>query len=328
MDEQTALVLGVQLTALCCIAGSLLLYLLCKVKKGPWTDLAEPEVGTGRSVLVTSVENHLGMQLALRLAALGFRVFGGLRDGDLESDPAKVIKAKMKQIETAPASGLIGAIILIPLDVTREDSLHEGVEHIRRHLPAGENGLWAVVNTAGAVVKGRLEAQESYQWESMFKVNVVGTLRTARSLLPLLKVTKGRLVTVGLSGECHNSTGVVAYAAARHAVAGASTALANEFLPLGVSVIIINTGTLTSEHLYRSVKVRLDQGENSLDAYLKYNVNTLPEYAASTIEQTLLVARPKQTYDLKPPVKLSNYLTAVTAKFNHGFKQKGSVSTV
>ncbi|BES93383.1 short chain dehydrogenase [Nesidiocoris tenuis] len=321
IDDQTAVVLAVQLTALCCIAGSLLLYLLCKVKRGAsWATASdEGEVGTGRSVLVTCVQNQLGLQLALRLAGAGFRVFAGLRDGNLECDAARVIKAKLKAVEAA-GGGRQGAVILIPLDVTREDSLHEGVDHIRRHLPAGQNGLWAVINTAGVAVKGRLESQESCQWDSMFKINVVGTLRSARALLPLIRVTQGRFVTVGLSSECQKgTTGVVAYAAARHAVLGASSALANELAHLGVSVVVINTGSITAEQLYHGVKVTADRavdGATPSDAYLNYNVNRLPEYAVKSIEETLLVARPKQSYDLRPPVKLSNYLTALTTRFN------------
>lgn len=66
----------------------------------------------------------------------------------------------------------------------------------------------------------------------------------------------GRFVTVGLSSECQKgTTGVVAYAAARHAVLGASSALANELAHLGVSVVVINTGSITAEQLYHGVKV-------------------------------------------------------------------------
>ncbi|KAF6205256.1 hypothetical protein GE061_019424 [Apolygus lucorum] len=336
MDEQTALVLAVQLTALCCIAGSLLLYLLCKAKRGPWTTASdEAEVGTGRSVLVTCVQNELGLQLALRLVNLGFRVFGGVQDGNLECDAAKIIRAKMKAVEAA-AGQQQGAIILIPLDVTREDSLHEGVDLIRRHLPAGQNGLWAVINTAGVAVKGRLESQESCQWDSMFKINVVGTLRAARALVPLLRITQGRLVTLGLSSECQKgATGVVAYAAARHAVLGASSALANELAHLGVSVVVINTGNITAEQIYRGIKVKVESikgaEEMACDAYLNYNVNRLPDYALKAIEQTLLVARPKRSYDLRPPVTLSNYLTAVTTRFSpalHKANNKPVLTTV
>jgi hypothetical protein len=33
-----------------------------------------------------------------------------------------------------------GALVALPLDVTREDLLHEAVDIIRAHLPAGEDG--------------------------------------------------------------------------------------------------------------------------------------------------------------------------------------------
>uniref|UniRef100_T1HST2 Corticosteroid 11-beta-dehydrogenase n=1 Tax=Rhodnius prolixus TaxID=13249 RepID=T1HST2_RHOPR len=179
-------------------------------------------------------------------------------------------------------------------------------------------GLWAVVHTAGVVVKGRLEVQESCLWDSMFKVNVVGTLRTARALLPLLKVTKGRLITVGLSGECRNGAGVVAYTAARHAVAGASNALGHELAHLGISVVVINTGPITAEHLYHRVRVSRPANEERIpsELYLQYKVDTLPDYALETIEETLLCARPKSTYELRPPRNFTHYISAITDKFS------------
>ncbi|KAK9511639.1 hypothetical protein O3M35_000261 [Rhynocoris fuscipes] len=151
----------------------------------------------------------------------------------------------------------------------------------------------------------------------MFKVNVVGTLRTARALLPLLKVTKGRLITVGLSGECRTGTGVVAYTAARHAVAGASTALGQELAHLGVSVVVINTGHITAEHLYHRVRVRpSNEDKTPSELYLQYKVDTLPDYALETIEETLLCARPKPAYELKPPRNFTHYLNALADRFS------------
>ena len=130
MDEGTAVVLAVQLTALCSIAGSLLLYLAWKAKR---PQDPEARLGTGRSVLVTSSENALGLQLSLHLASAGFRVFAGVKEA--QSDAARVLRAKLKASGAPPA-----ALVVIPLDVTREDSLHEAVDEIRRHLPAGEHG--------------------------------------------------------------------------------------------------------------------------------------------------------------------------------------------
>lgn len=132
MDDQTALVLALQLTALSCIAGSILLYLVWKVRRpGAQTDT------TGKSVLVTAASSQLGLESTVALAKAGFRVFAAYPEG-AESLAARVLRAKLKQLE---AEGLShGAVVILPLDCTREDSLHEAVQLVRRHLPAGENG--------------------------------------------------------------------------------------------------------------------------------------------------------------------------------------------
>jgi len=61
------------------------------------------------------------------------------------------------------------------------------------------SGLWAVLNTAGLCFKGRLEYQENSHWDAMLKYNVVGTLRTARTFLPLLKNKRGKSIHSQLS---------------------------------------------------------------------------------------------------------------------------------
>lgn len=55
-------------------------------------------------------------------------------------------------------------------------------------------GLWAVVNTADVCLKGRIEMQESAQWETLFKTNVFGTFKAARTFYPLLVSQKGKQI--------------------------------------------------------------------------------------------------------------------------------------
>lgn len=55
-----------------------------------------------------------------------------------DSTSSRVIRAWQKHRETLP--GLQGTLVALPLDVTREDLLHEAVDIIRAHLPAGEDG--------------------------------------------------------------------------------------------------------------------------------------------------------------------------------------------
>lgn len=84
-------------------------------------------------------------QIAIHLADRGFRVFAGLKEGAASGDSndtvaAKVIRAWQKHRESLSSVIKSGALIALPLDVTREDILHEAVDIIRAHLPAGEDG--------------------------------------------------------------------------------------------------------------------------------------------------------------------------------------------
>ncbi|KAF2899853.1 hypothetical protein ILUMI_06332, partial [Ignelater luminosus] len=62
MDEQTALVLALQLVALFSIAGALLLYLLCKIRTNSNPEIGDSIPGGGKPILVTSCDNAIGLQ--------------------------------------------------------------------------------------------------------------------------------------------------------------------------------------------------------------------------------------------------------------------------
>lgn len=185
MDPQTALVLTIQLLALFSIAGALLLYLLCKVKGTRATSMG-PQLG---SILVTSADTALGLQLCTFLAGRGLRVFAGLKD-PIDSLPAKLLKGWVKEREAMQEEKLPGTIVPMKIDVTREDIMREAAESMGAYMSANERGILAVINNAGSVYKGRIDLQDSAQWENMFKNNVMGCLRTARAFIGLLRPTR------------------------------------------------------------------------------------------------------------------------------------------
>lgn len=335
MDDQTALALALQLIALCCIAAALLLYLLCRIRNrytsGTGRDRDDPEVtlsiGTGRAVLITSCDTAFGLQCALHLSNLGFRVFAGLKDdSEKGSVAARILRAKLKEREmmngematetTAASGGTVGTLITIPLDVTREDLLHEAVVLIRKHLPAGEDGLWAVLNTACLCCKGRLENQEISHWDAMLKYNVIGTLRTARTFMPLLKNKSGRLINMGASSHSNNpGSGLVAYTAARYAVEGASMALCREMAPHGIHVIILQPNGVASDKVFAPPRIEepeTQEGHTALEIqhpankYLDYNPSVLPPQAMRMLEEALLSKSPKQNYQLLPQSRFNS----------------------
>ena len=134
MEPSTALVLGIHLFALFSIAGGLLLYLICKVR-----GTRESLIGQkGGSILVTSADTALGLQLCSHLASRGCRVFAGMKD-PVESLPAKLLRGWLKMKENLDQP-IEGSIVPLRLDVTREDVLKEATEAMGAHLNAGERG--------------------------------------------------------------------------------------------------------------------------------------------------------------------------------------------
>ncbi|XP_050538631.1 D-beta-hydroxybutyrate dehydrogenase, mitochondrial-like [Daktulosphaira vitifoliae] len=310
MDEETIVVLGVQLLALCCIICSIVIYLLRKMNRK--TVYATP---AHRSVLITSCETSVGLQLCDKLSSAGFRVFAGYKpmsetdDGTL-SEACISLRIKIKQRESTDMERAQCGIVFMRLDVTREDSLHEAVDTIKRHLPAGEDGLWAVINTADVCLKGKIELQESVQWEMLFKTNVFGSFKVARTFYPLLISQRGRLINIGISESHTHRHGMTAFDAARYAVVGASKSLQQDLKELSVRIIIINTNHILPENLFEPVKSTRDANKTNFnDQQIK---QILPDYAIHTIFDALLEPNPKTVYNLEKP---SNFINNRFFKF-------------
>ncbi|KAK6634001.1 hypothetical protein RUM44_004608 [Polyplax serrata] len=317
MDDQTAFVLALQLIALCTVVSALILYLMCRIRKNYFTpfsdgsDLTYMNIGGGKAVLVTSLDNILGLQLAYHLASRGFRVFAGVKPSGYEADvqgtvdsetsaSKKILEAKWKRFEACckkeENENFVGLVVL-PLDVTREDLLHDALGTIRRHLPAGEDGLWAVINTAGLPCRGRLENQDSPYWDAVMKQNVTGTLKVAKTFLPLLRNKKGRLINIGakVANSEDGPQTLVAHTASRYAVEGASAALRNEMKHVGIKVITLHPEGLEISRLFASPSLPAKIGP---DGYADYDISVLPALSLEVIEEAVLSDQPKASYTL------------------------------
>lgn len=86
-------------------------------------------------------------------------------------------------------------------------------------------------------------------WETMFKTNVLGSLRTARAFIGLLRPTHGRLIYFG---ACNPGDGLVAFTASRIAVEGCVDALRTELQNYGINVIALDSRGVSAEALYRA----------------------------------------------------------------------------
>ncbi|KYN19152.1 PREDICTED: D-beta-hydroxybutyrate dehydrogenase, mitochondrial [Trachymyrmex cornetzi] len=279
MDVETGAVLALQILALCSIVAALLAYLMRQSRNAA----DEYESRNKRHVLVTSCDTCVGLQIALALYEAGYKVFAGLLDPTGSSPSVKILKAveleRQKQDEPdgtsdgdpqqPEAARARGQIVPLELDPTREDSLHACLDAVRAKLPAGEDGLWAVVHTGGLVLPGVIEKQTSSMWESMLRHNLVAPLRTARVFIPLLRIKRGRIVLLGDSETSYGSktgSGLVAFSASRRAVEGAAEALKNELHSSGVDVVLLKPPPVNPLVLYASPVLKTVDVESGVTA--------------------------------------------------------------
>ncbi|CAL7939852.1 unnamed protein product [Xylocopa violacea] len=276
MDAETGAILALQILALCSIVAALLAYLMRQSRNA--TD--EYETRNKRHVLVTSCDTSVGLQIALALYEAGYKVFAGLLDSSGISPSMKILRAIEQQKERQedptdanhgnpqdPEVRAHGQIVPLELDSTREDSLRACLDAVRAKLPAGEDGLWAVVHTGGLALPGVIERQPSSAWESMLRHNLVAPLRTARMFIPLLRVKRGRIILLGDSTTSYGTkagTGLVAYSASRKAVEGAAEALKSELQSSGVDVVLLKPPPVNPLILYSSPVLKTSDVESGI----------------------------------------------------------------
>ena len=99
-------------------------------------------------------------------------------------------------------------------------------------------GAWGMESVEGAV-------EEKWRW--MYEVNVLGTLRVTRALLPALKTTSGIVLTVGSIAGRQVYTGGAGYNAAKHAERALVEVLRQEVAVDGVRVTEIDPGRVHTD---------------------------------------------------------------------------------
>jgi len=182
--------------------------------------------------VVTGASSGIGAATARRLAAEGFHVVAAARRADR-------LAALTEQISAAG-----GQATAVPCDVTSDGSVAE--------LAAAATALGEVtvlVNNAGGahgldpVATGRVA-----DWQWMFDVNVLGTLRVTQALLPALDASgAGTVVVLSSTAGLIVYEGGGGYAAAKHAQTALAETLRLELCGRPVRVIEIDPGMVRTD---------------------------------------------------------------------------------
>jgi NAD(P)-dependent dehydrogenase (short-subunit alcohol dehydrogenase family) len=123
-------------------------------------------------------------------------------------------------------------------DVTRTPEL----ESLARRVAGELGGPDVLVTCAGVDNPGLLAEQDEASWTRVIEVNLNGTYRAVRAVLPeMMRRGRGRILTVAsVFGKTGGFGFITAYAASKHGVIGLTRALAAELGSQGFPGITVN----------------------------------------------------------------------------------------
>ncbi|KAH2706517.1 hypothetical protein KXV24_002059 [Aspergillus fumigatus] len=187
---------------------------------------------TTKSILITGCSaNSIGAALALSLAKRGHHVFATARS------PAKI---------PSPLTTLSN-VTLLQLDVTSPASVAAAVQAVQDH----GHGLDVLVNNAGAGYTVPLLDADLEHAKRVYETNVWGVVRMIQGFADLLVARRGRI-------NVDNRAGV--YSSSKAAVMQISETLRLELAPLGVGVVCLMVGTVSTSFHENEPRVVLPAG--------------------------------------------------------------------
>jgi NAD(P)-dependent dehydrogenase (short-subunit alcohol dehydrogenase family) len=176
-----------------------------------------------KAVLISGCSSGIGRATAARLADVGWRVYATARNVE----------------DIAPLEER-GCIVL-PLDVTDEDSMVSAVDEVERR----EGAVGVLVNNAGYSQSGAVEAVPMDKIRRQFETNVFGLVRMCQLVLPgMRRQGFGRIVNVSSMGGKLTFPGAGYYHASKHAVEAISDALRFEVEGFGIGVSVVEPGLI------------------------------------------------------------------------------------
>jgi len=196
-----------------------------------------------KRVLVTGASSGIGRATAEVFLRNGATVaLAGRRRGALEE----------------AAGGGTGRAILVEADLTDQQQTEACVAEAVEKM----GGLDVLVNAAGILKSGSLEATSLELWDEMMNINVRSIFHLMRLAAPHLERSGGNIVNVSSVTGLRSFPGVLAYCVSKAAVDQLTRCAALELASKGVRVNAVNPGVVVSG-LHRS-------GGMTEEAYAKF----------------------------------------------------------
>lgn len=185
-----------------------------------------------KKILITGCSTGFGFDAAKYLAQKGHHVYASMRNVD-----GKNAQAAADLREFASSNGL--QIDVVEMDVVSDESVNAAVAAIPE--------IDVLINNAGSGFGGPVEAFSSAECLAQLDLNIVGTLRTAKAVLPgMRKRGSGLIIQVSSTAGRAAFPGFGIYHASKWGLEGMSEAMRYELAPLGIDVTLVEPGPFST----------------------------------------------------------------------------------
>lgn len=207
---------------------------------------AAPGQQARKRVFITGAGSGLGKAVALRFAREGWQV--AVTDVDLAA-----ATQTLAEVIAAGGSGFADVC-----NVTSEESFAAIAARLKREW----NGVDVLVNNAGVATKGTVAESSIEQWQWVLNINLLGCVRGARAIVPLLtEQGSGHVVNIASFAGIANPPAMASYNAAKAAVISLSETLRHEMEPHGVGVSAVCPSFFKTNLIATSRQASPEQGD-------------------------------------------------------------------
>lgn len=193
-----------------------------------WEEIITAGRFENSTVIVTGAGSGIGRAVALRAAREGARVVAS----DISAERLDELVGEHPGLDIVPVLG----------DVSSE-------EDVARIVEATGGRVDGLANVAGIMDDFTpIHEVTDAVWERVFRINVTGTLRLSRAVVPLmLAAGSGSIVNVASEAGLRGSAAGIAYTASKHAIVGMTKNSAVMYGPSGIRVNAVAPGaTITN----------------------------------------------------------------------------------
>ncbi len=185
-----------------------------------------------KSVLITGCSSGFGYETTKYLAEKGHKVYATMRNVNGKNEkPATELRDFAKENNLS--------ITVLEMDVTSDKSVQAAADQISQ--------VDVLINNAGLGYGGPIESFTSKEVLAQLDLNIVGTIRTAKAILPKMRMQKSGLIIQVSSGAGRASfPGFGVYHASKWGLEGLSESMRYELAPLEIDVVIVEPGPFST----------------------------------------------------------------------------------